>query len=83
MKQKDFAIIGIVIFVSFVISIYVSNALFSTPSNQAQEVSQVSAVTPGFVKPSTVFFNNNSIDPSQNIGVGLNTNQSPFSATTN
>lgn len=79
MKQKDFALILIVAFISAIVSFFVSNKVFVTPANRQQEVPVVESVSPSFQTPDTKYFNSNSIDPTQNIQIGNDNNQNPFS----
>jgi hypothetical protein len=77
-KQQDIALIVVVAAVSATISFLVSNKIFVTPANREQKVEVVDAITPSFDLPAKKYFNNNSIDPTQNTTVGGN-NQNPFS----
>lgn len=79
MKQNDIAIIVVVVFVSALISFFVSNKIFVTPSNRSQLVEVVDKITPSFEKPSSKYFNSNSINPTQNTQIGNGNNQNPFS----
>ena len=80
MKQKDIALIIIVIFVSGVISFIVTGKLFTTPKAQQQKVETVDKITSEFNVPDSTYFNKNSIDPTQLIQIGNNNNQNPFSS---
>ena len=82
MKQKDFGIIAVVVIISIVFSIVVSNYLFSVPANQQQQIQTVSVISTDFKDPDTQYFNKDSIDPSQLIPISLNTNVNtvPFTA---
>lgn len=79
MKQKDLAMIIVVVFVSAVISLVVSQLLFATPKSQQQQVEVVPAITDSFQTPDSHFFNSNSMDPTQLIQIGNNNNTNPFS----
>jgi len=78
MKQKDIALIIIIVFVSAVASFFISNALFASPENRQQKVEVVEAITSDFPKPSGKYFNSDSIDPTQLIQIGNSTNPDPF-----
>jgi len=78
MKQKDFALIIVIAFVSAVISFFLSGKLFVTPSNRQQKVEVVDVISPTFNQPDSKYFNTNSIDPTPTIQVGENNNQNPF-----
>jgi hypothetical protein len=71
MKQKDIALILVVVFISAVASFVVSNMIFASPSNRQQQVEVVDS-------PDVRYFNNNSIDPTQLIQIGNNNNTNPF-----
>lgn len=77
MKQKDIALILVISFMSAVLSLVVSNFLFK--SNQKNLDSHVvTAITKDFPEPDKKYFNENSINPTQTIQIGSNTNQQPF-----
>lgn len=81
MKQKDIAMIILVVFFSAVISWFVSKAIFAPPENRQQEVEVVQPITADFPKPDSRYFNKNSFDPTQSITIGQNANPDPFSGT--
>jgi hypothetical protein len=78
-KQKDIALIIVIAAISAVVSFVVSNKLFVTPNNRQQQVEVVDAINPSFQTPDKKYFNNNSIDPTQNSQLGTSNNQDPFS----
>jgi len=78
MKQKDVALIIIIAFVTAIVSFFVSNKLFVTSSNRQQQVEVVDVINPTFNKPSSKYFNANSINATQNSTVGSDNNQNPF-----
>jgi len=79
MKQKDWALIIVIAFVSAVISFFVSNKIFVTPANREQKVQVVDKISSSFQTPDTKYFNSNSIDPTQNNQISTGNNQNPFS----
>ena len=79
MKQKDVALIIVIVFVSGIISFFVSHLVFTAPKDRQQKVEVVQPITTDFTSPSNKYFNNNSIDPTQTIQIGQGTNPSPFS----
>lgn len=83
MKQKDLAVIGGVILVSVVLSFIISSKVISTPSGRSRTVEVVSSISPIFPKPSTKYFNSESIDPTQIIQITTNANGTPFNGTQN
>jgi hypothetical protein len=83
MKQKDIAIIIAVVFVSGLLSYFVSKAIFSAPENLKTEVEVVEPITADFPEPDTRYFNANSVNPTLTITIGGGDNQAPFQTTEN
>lgn len=73
MKQKDIAVLALVIVASGILSLIVSHYIFDKPASRQQQVIQVGVITATFTQPSTVYFNSSSIDPTQTVTVQLNT----------
>ena len=82
MKPKDFALIGGAVVLGIIISIFVSKAVFTT-SSTGQQVDVVPTISAFFPKPDPRYFNSQSIDFTQFIRIGNNSNSNPFSATAN
>jgi uncharacterized protein YpmB len=82
MRKKDLPVIIVIVVISAVISLLVSKAIFAPPKNRQQQVDVVQTVTTDFPSADTHYFNKNSIDPTQLITIGQNTNTNPFSAPT-
>lgn len=78
MKQKDIALIAIIVFVSAVLSFVISRILFAPPQNRQAKVEVVQPITADFPQPDSRYFNKNSIDPTKLITIGDNPNPSPF-----
>ncbi len=83
MKQKDFALIGLVIVISVVVSYLISNLIFSTPKNRQQKVDVVQSISSSFDQPDKKYFNSNSFDPTVIISINQNNNPTPFNVTKN
>jgi len=81
MKQKDLALVLVIIFVSAVVSLFASKAIFTPPKNRQQQVEVVQPITADFPQPDSKFFNTNSFDPTKLITIGQNNNANPFSST--
>lgn len=79
MKQKDLSIIIAVAVLSAIVSFLLSNKLFVTPENRQQKVEVVDTIVSDFDQPSTRYFNETSINPTQ-ISQLDSTNQTPFNA---
>jgi hypothetical protein len=80
MKQKDIALVIIIVFISAVVSLFVSKAIFVSPKNRQQQVSVVQPITADFPKPDNRYFNSTALDPTQLITIGQNANSNPFSS---
>ena len=78
MKQKDIALIIIIVFISAIVSVVASKLVFAPPKNRQQSVQVVSAIHPDFPTPDTKYFNDSSIDPTKLITIGNNPNPDPF-----
>jgi ATP phosphoribosyltransferase len=78
MKQKDIVLIIVVVFVSGVLSFFVSRLVFAAPKSRQQAVEVVDPITTNFPTPSNKYFNNTSIDPTQLIQIGGTPNLAPF-----
>jgi hypothetical protein len=78
MKQKDVALLLVIVFVSAVISFFVSDKLFAPPKSRQQAVEVVPTISDNFPTPDATYFNAQSIDPTQLIQIGNNNNQNPF-----
>jgi hypothetical protein len=79
MKQKDIALIIVIIFLSAVVSLFASKAIFTSPKNRQQEVEVVQPITSNFPQPDSAYFSSSANDPPQLINVGQNANTNPFS----
>lgn len=78
MKQKDLPIIIVVVFISAVLSFFLSRFLFASSSSRQQKVDVVQSISASFPTPDTAYFNTGSVDPTQLIQVGTNNNTNPF-----
>ncbi len=81
MKQKDLALIAVIVFLSAIVSFFVSKLIFAPPANRQQQVEVVQAITSDFPKPDSRYFNSSAFDPTKPINIGQNTNTNPFSTT--
>lgn len=80
MKQKDVALILIVVFVSVVASIVASKLIITSPKNRQQKVEVVEPIIADFPKPDSRYFNTNSVDPTKLITIGQDVNPQPFNS---
>lgn len=81
MKQKDIALIAVVVFMSAVISFVVSGALIA-PHKDQQKAEVVQPITSRFAQPDKTYFNSQAFDPTKQITIGQSANTNPFSSTT-
>lgn len=79
MKQKDIALIIVVVFISAIVSLVVSKFLFAS-KNRQQQVEVVQPISADFASPDKRYFNDKSFDPTELITIGNNTNPHPFSS---
>ncbi len=78
MKQKDIGLIIALVFVSGVVSFLLSRWVFERPADRKQKAEVVDVITSDFSLPSALYFNTNSINPTQLIGIGDSNNPNPF-----
>ena len=81
MKQKDIAVVLVIAFISAIISLFVSRAIFAPPKNRQQQVEVVQSITTDFPQPDSHYFNSNAFDPTKLITIGQNNNTNPFNGT--
>jgi hypothetical protein len=79
MKQKDITLIVVVVAISAIVSLVLSNLLISSPKNRKEKVEVVQKITSDFPTPDKKYFNAQSIDPTKLIQIGDNQNTQPFS----
>jgi len=78
MKQKDLALIVVVVFISIIASLFISNALITAPKNRQTKVEVVEPISADFPTPDNKYFNSNALDPTQLIQIGDTNNAKPF-----
>lgn len=78
MKQKDLAIILAVAVVAVIFSVILARVAFATPKDRKQNVEVVEKISTEFPLPDQMYFNDNSINPTQLIRISENANQRPF-----
>lgn len=79
MKQKDIALIILIVAVAGLLSFFISKQLFAAPKDRQQEVEVVQPISADFPKPDERYFNDRAFDPTQTITIGGNNNPDPFS----
>ncbi len=83
MKQKDIALIAIIVFVSGLLSFFASRYLLVPSSERVAQVEVVEPIVADFVEPNKMYFNDQSINPTQTIEIGGNGNKTPFESDSN
>lgn len=78
MKQKDIALLIVIMAISIMISIFTSKLFFTIPKSRSEQVDVVPVITSNFPIPNSRYFNSNSIDPTQLINIGNSNNSTPF-----
>jgi len=85
MKRKDIAMLVVVALIAAVLSLLITNVIFSTPSNRSAKVPTVDVVPTSLpdIKndPSyKAFLNSNALDPTQPVQIGNSQNSTPFNS---
>lgn len=78
MKQKDLATILVAVVISAIFSFLISRAVFNPSKTHNKQAATVAPLSSDFPTPDSKYFNSNSIDPTQNINIGNNSNTEPF-----
>ena len=78
MKQKDIALIVVIVFISAVVSLFASKALFGSPTAANKQAEVVAPITADFPQPDAKYFNVQSIDPTKTITIQQNSTTDPF-----
>lgn len=78
MKQKDLVLVVVVAVISIAVASIVSNVVIGHDGGRQQQAEVVDAISATFDQPNKSYFNGESIDPTQIIRIGDNSNQAPF-----
>lgn len=70
MKQKDIALIGVMVLVGAVVALVISRLIFSSPKSRKQTAEVVDVITTEFPTPPPKYFNSNAVNPAQSITLG-------------
>lgn len=81
MKQKDFALIAVVIVISIAFALVLSSVVIGSPEKNLQEAEVVQEITDDFPTPDKRYFNDKAVNPTKLITIGDNANPNPFSST--
>ncbi len=78
MKQKDIALIVVVVFFSAIMSFLLTNWVIAKPDSRRAKVEVVDPIVAEFKSPDIKYFNANSVNPTKLIQIQDNQNESPF-----
>ncbi len=78
MKQKDYALILVIVFASGILSFVIANFTFGSASNREQKAQIVDKINADFPSLDKRYFNDSSVDPTHIIQIDDNNNQNPF-----
>jgi hypothetical protein len=76
-KEKDIALVIVIVVLSGVLSFFISNSFISPPERN-EKAAVVEPITPEFKEPNDAFFNESSINPTQIIQIEGEANPNPF-----
>lgn len=80
MKQKDIALIIVVVAISGLISFFVAQYFFLKPGSKVLKAEFVQPITTTFTQPDSKYFNQYSVNPTQQIEIGDGTNTAPYNS---
>lgn len=81
MKQKDIALIAVVVIVSGMLSFFIGRYMFSSPDKRQVQAEVVDPIVPEFnASLDKKWFNKNAINPTEVIQIGDSSNNSPFNS---
>jgi hypothetical protein len=78
MKQKDIALIIVVVVISGMVSFFVARLFFLKPQTRQVKAEYVQPISTDFARPSAKYFNKSSINPTQQIQIGDAVNATPY-----
>ena len=81
MKQKDILTIVVIVIISGVLSLVISNSIFVKPKDRKTEVEIVAPITSSFQELDKKYYNPQAFDPTKIITIGQNDNSDPFNST--
>lgn len=78
MKQKDIALILVMVAIGAIVALVISRLVFSSPKNKEQTAEIVDVITADFPAAPRQYFNTSSVNPTKQIEIGTGTNPNPF-----
>ena len=80
MKRKDYMTLAVIAVISGIISLVLSKQFLTSDSNRSEQVEVVETIYSDFQRPPGEYYNKDSINPTQVIEIGPNSNSKPFEA---
>lgn len=78
MKKNDIALLILIVSISLVFSYFIGKAVIGTPQQKPTKVEVAQPISATFPAPSSQIFNDQAINPTQNITIGNSNSQNPF-----
>lgn len=78
MKRKDLSLIFAIVFLSALVSFFISNTLFNKSRTKKEQVEVVQPISAEFATPDKKYFNGDSVNPTQLIEINPSDNTDPF-----
>lgn len=78
MKQKDLTLVIVVVFFAVIVSLIAGKFILGGVKVGEEEVPKVDAITTTFEFPSSKYFNDDSLNPTESVKVTPNDNETPF-----
>ena len=78
MKQKDIATLALIVGLSIVVSVVISNLLITSPKNRQQKVEIVEKLSSNFDRPDDKVFNKEAINPTQTVRIQTGQDGNPL-----
>lgn len=78
MKSKEWSTIAIIVVISAFFSFFIANFLFGNKPTNILKVEVVQPISADFPLPNEKYFNGKSLNPTQEIKIGEDTNKTPF-----
>ncbi len=78
LEQKDIIAISLIAVMSFIASFFIAAALITTPEDRAESVMEVNELSSNFSHPDSAIFNEDAINPTEEITIGGDSATNPF-----
>ena len=78
MKQSDIASLILIVAISFTLAYFVGNSIFNTPESRSTPIEIVNPIEGTLPEPSATVFNQDSINPTEDIRINPSDTDKPF-----